>query len=299
MKLILFSIIFCLYLQNSFAEEDGTKKNITTITANEESQKNNELRLNFKRVSLDFSNTTVKNAQEYQDSPYTALNANDETIMKGTADIALELERMMYRWDNRVYANYGKSSVTDNSDGTKTTSETADELIFTSDYSMKLWRFKNTDLGPFASVAYQTEFTRDGDAPRNEIIRGKFGIKLFNNKYFDDLYFANVGEFELTYGPTISKYGLEIGANANYKLKNDIIFKFNGYYRDYISYSQYNPNDLEYDLNFSIRMDVKITKILSLSPFYNFRQAKARGAKSYAQNSNIGISILYSDLFNL
>ncbi len=290
MRRVLFCIIFFLYVLNLFANEN-TKSN--------EVFDRNGLRLNFKRVSLDLSDTAVKNAKEYQDSPYTSLNANDETIIKGTADIVLEFERIMYRWDNRVYANYGKSTVKDNMDGTKTVSETADELIFTSDYAMKLWKVKRADIGPFASVAYQTEFTRDGTAPRNKIVRGKLGIKLFNNKFFDDLYIANVVEFDLTYRNTISKYGLEVGASTNYELREGVEFKFNGYYRDYLTYSYYNSNDLEYDLNFSIRMDVHITKILSLSPFYTFRQAKARGAKSYARNSNIGISILYSDLFNL
>ncbi len=288
MRRILFCVVFFLCISNLFAEE-----NIEPV----EVPNTNGLRLNFKRISLDFSDTTVKNAKEYQDSPYTALNANDETIIKGTADIALEFERTMYRWDNRIYVNYGKNTVEDNLDGTKTVSETADELIFTSDYAIKLWKIKQANVGPFASAAYQTEFTRDGEAPRNKIVRGRLGVKLFNSKHFDDLYIANVGEFDFTYHDTISKYGLEIGTSAHYELRDGVEFKFNGYYRDYLAYSDYNPNDLEYDLNFSVRMDVHITKILSLSPFYTFRQAKARGAKSYARNSNIGISILYSDLF--
>lgn len=289
MRRILFFVVFFFYISNLFAEEKNDIDNIVNT---------NGLRLNFKRISLDFSDTTVKNAKEYQNSPYTALNANDQTIIKGTADIVLEFERTRYRWDNKVYANYGKNTVKDSLDGTKTVSETADELIFTSDYAIKLWKIKEGDIGPFTSIAYQTEFTRDGEAPRNKVIRGRLGVKLFNNKYFDDLYIANVGEFDLTYNNTISKYGLEVGANVHFELREGVNFKFFGYYRDYLAYSGYNPNDLEYDLNFLVRMDVRIIKILSLSPFYSFRQAQARGAKLYARNSNIGISILYSDLFD-
>lgn len=289
MKQVLFFLLFYSFISTLFAKEKVENLN--------DSNKNG-LRLNFKSISLDFSNTTVKNAIEYQDSPYTSLNANDETIIKGTLDVALELEKTNYRWDNKIFANYGKNTVVDNSDGTETTSETADELIFTSDYAIKLWNIKQADIGPFASIAYQTEFTRDGIAPRNKILRGSFGVKLFNGKSFDDLYFANITEFDMTYPTTISKYGLEIGASAHYQLRDGVDFKFKGYYRDYLAYSSYNPNDLEYDLNFLVRMDVRIIKILSLSPFYSFRQAKARGARSYARNSNIGISILYSDIFN-
>ncbi len=280
-------ILFCF---NCYADDNNSSK----IDNNK-----GELKANFKRVSLDFSQTNVKNSDEYQDSPYAALNSNDEMVVKGVFDFALEYEKLNYRWDNKIFAAYGKTTVKDNSDGTKTTSENADQLLFTSDYARKMWKIKQADFGPFVSAAYQTEFTRNDDAPRNKIVRGMIGIKMFNGKHFSDLYLTNVVEADLTYKDTISKYGLEIGTNATFQWKEDVAFKFEGYFRKYFMYSSYNPNDLEYDLNFAARMNVNITKILSLSPFVFIRQAKARGAENYARNINFGVSIVYSDLFTI
>ncbi len=283
-------ILLTIFCFNCHAEENKNNK----IESNK-----GELRANIKRIALDFSQTTVKNAKEYQDSPYTQLNANDEMMVKGVFDFALELEKPNYRWDNKIFAIYGKTTSEDNIDGTKTSSENADQILFTSDYSRKMWKIKQADIGPFVNIAYQTEFTKDTDAPRNKIIRGMLGIKLFNGKHFSDLYLANIVETDLTYSKTVNKYGLELAANATFNVREGVSFKFEGYYRDYIAYSSFNPNDLTYDLNFIIRMDVKITDILDIAPFISFRQAKSRGANKYARNTNIGISFSYSELFTI
>ena len=280
-KNIIVSLLFFTFTLNCFAIENG------------------ELRANFKTVSFDFSQTTVKNSDEYIDSPYASLNSNDETIIKGTFDFALELNKLNYRWDNKIFATYGKTTVKDHEDGTKTTSENADLILLTSDYSRKMWRMRQADLGLFTSIQYQTEFTKNEDSPLNKIIRGMFGIKMFNGVRFSDLYFTNVVEDDLTYNDPITKYGLEIGTTVAYQWKEDVKVRFEGYFRKYFMYSRYNPNDLEYDLNFKTNLDVNITRILKLSPFISVRQAKSRGAKDYARNVNFGVSILYSDLFVL
>lgn len=287
-KFILITLLFC----NSvcFAEEpvvDNVNENI------------GELRLNFKRVSFDFASTKVENSEEYQDSSVTALNANNETMIKGTFDFALEYEKFKYRWDNKLFLTYGKTTVKDNVDGSKTVSENADEILATSEYTIKLWRFNSADLGPFGSLSYQTEFKRNGEAPLSKIARGKLGIKLLNNLFFTDLYATNIFEYDFTYDKEVSKYGLEVGLTTKYNVREGADFKLEGYARNYVSYSRYNPNDLEYDLNFTLRMDVNIVKKLNISPFISFRQAKSRAARHYARNNMIGISFLYTDLFSI
>ncbi|MDR1691661.1 MAG: hypothetical protein LBR35_02370, partial [Rickettsiales bacterium] len=95
----------------------------------------------------------------------------------------------------------------------------------------------------------------------------------------------------------IYKYAYEIGTKLKYDLREGVKFQFEGYYRDYLAYSEYNPEDLEYDLNMVLRMDVKVTKILSIAPFISMRQAHSRGAENHARNDMIGISFVFSDMF--
>lgn len=263
-----------------------------------EQKANVGLRANVKRLALEFSNTSVSNAKEYLGSPIAALRANDELIIKGTFDFALEYEQEKYRWDNKIFAAYGKTTVTA-IDGAKTKSENADDISFVSDFSGKFWKYNQADIGAFGNLGYQTEFTATDASTRNKVARTQIGFRLFNGVYFSDVYFANVGELDMTYDKNISKYALEIGATAEKQLYDGVKFKISGYYRNYLAYSTYNANDLEYDLSLKASMDVKITKILSLAPFVNYRMAEARGADDYANNLAIGISITYSDMFKV
>ncbi|MDR1691702.1 MAG: DUF3078 domain-containing protein, partial [Rickettsiales bacterium] len=188
---LLFLILLSLSIP-SYAEEASPNENIG-------------LRANFRRVALDYSKTNVDNAIQYRGSPITALNANNQSYFKGNLDFALEYEQLRYRWDNKIWANYGRTNIKTLS-GRKTKSETADELIFTSDYSRKFWKLHNMDLGAFTSVEYQTEFTRNRRAPRNQVARGRLGMRLFNGKYITDLYATNVVEYDFTYAQDIYKY---------------------------------------------------------------------------------------------
>ena len=47
------------------------------------------------------------------------------------------------------------------------------------------------------------------------------------------------------------------------------------------------------------RMDVKINNTLSLAPFVQYFMAQDRQSSAYGSNLMIGVSVAYSDLFNL
>ena len=126
------------------------------------------LRANFKRVALDFSSTSVKNARDYQNSPNAQLSADGETVVKGVFDFVLEYERPDYQWNNSLFMEYGKTKVRP-SVGQSTTSENADRILLTSDYAKKSFRWHSADIGPFASLGYQTEFEKNEDPRQSRL----------------------------------------------------------------------------------------------------------------------------------
>mgnify|MGYP005801040133 FL=1 len=286
-KILMLSAFFCLFALPLRAED--------TAAAEEAA---GSLRANFKRVAVEFSSTNVSNAEEYQNSPVSALSADSETVMKGLLDFVLEYNQPNYQWNNSVYLEYGKTTLKPH-DKPKSSSENADEILITSDYNRKMWRYQNADVGPFASLAYQTEFTANDDAPRNKTLRAKAGIKLFNGKYVKSLYAAAVGEFDMTYSPEDTKSAYEVGLTFEYPVREGVKFHVNGYFRDYLTYSRYVGTDFKYDLNIDSRMDVKISDHLSLAPVVNYRRAMAREASSAGSNLMIGVSLGYSGSFDL
>ena len=73
-------------------------------------------------------------------------------------------------------------------------------------------------------------------------------------------------------------------------------FQLEGYFRDYLSYSEYVATDLEYELSVTGRMDVKVYQKFSLAPYVSYFQGKAK-RQPEGSNFLIGLSFAYADLF--
>ena len=272
---------------------------IASLANAQESQAEpSSLKLNVRRIGLELSSTEVKHSQEYANSPVTQFTSDSQTVIKGVADIALEYDRDILRWENRLFAEYAQTKLKPANEPSNT-NESADKILLSSSYAHKLWTVREANVGPFAEAEYQTEFKRNDDAPRQKVARAKAGIKLFDGTIFKDLYIAAVGEYDMTYDPEVSKSAAEIGFRAENELREGVKLYADGYYRKYLSYSEYVGSDLKYDFNITARMDVAINSTLSMGPYVSYRRARSREADVDASNFMIGLSFNYSDIFNL
>ncbi len=286
-----FSLFFLFSVLTTFPTlaqeaEDFTYDDVSTWKAN------------FRRVALEMSSTQVSNAEQYQDSPSSKLSADSQTVFKGVFDFSLENEQPNAQWNNSLFMEYGKTKLKE-TDGTQTTNENADKILLTTDYARKVWRYEDADVGPFVNLGYQTEFTKNNDSPRTQIIRGKGGLKLFNGIYIKELYAAIVEELDLTYSQSDTKTAYEIGIRSEYPLRDGVKFQLDGYFRDYVIYSRYIGTDFKYELDVTGRLDVKLTDTFSLAPYINYYQAQDRQTPVKGSNFVIGIALSFSNLFNL
>lgn len=257
------------------------------------------LNANFRRIGLDLSSTEVRHSQNYANSPVSQLSADSQTVVKGVFDFVLEYETNYFRWDNSVFAEYAKTKLKPENQPADT-NESADKILFSTNYTQKIWDFDGGHIGPFVDGAYQTEFTKNNGAPRISVLRGKAGLKLFDGVMFKDLYAAGVGEYDMTYHPdNVSKTAGEVGYRIEKELREGVKFSSDGYYRRYFSFSRYNAEDLRYDLNVTARMDVNLYSCLTVGPYVSYRRAHRRGTDVAGSNFMIGLSFSYIDLFNL
>lgn len=294
----LFAVMMTFCSHPAFAVEA-----VSTETTNEKEavvvHKPSELRGNMRRLGLELSTTEVSNPEEYENSPVSALSADSQTVIKGILDFVLEYDHEKMRWDNSVFLNYGKTKLKPHNEVAETT-ENEDKILLTSDYTYKLFKVRNLDLGPFASIAYQTEFTRNEDAPRMKVFRGKAGAKLLSGKIIKELYVAGVGEYDITYSDEkTTKFALETGWRLEYDMREGVKVSTDGYFRKYLAYSQYVGTDLKYDLSLTARMDVNVTTNLTFGPYLSYRQAQSREAGKKGSNLMLGLSLAYKDLYQL
>lgn len=269
------------------------------VNKQQEEENKSELRANFKKIGANITSTNVKNGDRYQNSSVSELSADNETVISGVFDFALEYEAEKYRWDQIAYAKYGRKKTKAVGAAQSVIDENDDEIRFETDYSRKVWKWNEADIGPFGNLGYQTEFTRNKGSEKTQVVRAKSGIKLFNGKYIKSLYIAGVGEYDMTFNPYQEKFAMEVGGEFVYPVRDGVDFKLNGYYRDYMHFSEYHPEDLKYDLNVESSLNVKVVGRLSVSPFVSYRYAESRIAKKAGSNFKIGVSFAYDEIFKL
>lgn len=257
------------------------------------------LDLNVRRIGLEWSKTDVRNADKYSDSPVSALKADSQDFIKGIFDTALQYKKDRFQWDNTLFMEYGETKLRPYN-GEQTVSENADDIVLSTDLSYACWEFTGFKLGPTVRGSYDTEFKATGDAPRQNILRSNAGISLFDNAIIKSLYLTGVYEYDFTYaGEQTSKLAAELGWRLEYQVREGVKLSTNGYYREYLSYSEYVPTDLERDLSAVLRLDTNLWGDLTMGPYVQYRRARARGVDVYGSNFVMGISFNYITSFGL
>ena len=257
------------------------------------------LTLAVRRIGLEWSHTSVRHADAYQESPVSALKADSQDFIKGVFDSALEYNKGRFQWADGLFMEYGETKLKPY-DEPETVSENADDILLSSNLSYACWEFSGFKFGPTVRGAYDTEFKTADSTPRQNIIRANAGISLFDNAVIKSLYLTGVYEYNFTYSEDqISKLAAELGWRLEYKIRDGVKLSSNGYYREYLSYSDYEPMDLECDLSAVVRLDTNLWGDLTMGPYVQYRRARARGADVYGSNFIMGISFNYITSFGL
>lgn len=260
----------------------------------EVAQKESSLVAHLNRIALQYNQNSVTNKEEDAQYPGT-FTSDEQEVFTGIFDGNIEYNNDTLVWLNSLFMEYGRSESKEN--GVKTKSENADKILLTTDYTHKMWYLDEGVVGPFASLGYQTEFTEftadNGQKYRTKILRGKTGLKLYEGKYFKELYAAAVEEADFTYGDTNMKTAGEIGYKFEYVIRDDMKFISDGYLRKFFIYDKYRNTDFKYEAETNNRIDVTIVGNLSFAPFVNYKIAKSRGASKRRSDTTVGLSLGY------
>lgn len=260
---------------------------------------NGDWALEVRELSLSYSNTTVGNSKEYKNSPVSAYSADSQYNVIGKLDAFLNRSTGSGLWENNLMLNYGKLKIKPAGEKAES-SESADKIWLSTAYNQRLWQYMGADIGPFIQGAFQTEFTANQDSPRYKVFSGREGLKMFEGEYLKELYGAVVEEYDFTYThKKNTKLAWEVGARAEYPLRDGVKLSGTARYTHYFKYSKYVPTDLKYDLDLTAKMEVSLTDTLAFAPYVSYRRGQARGTNKVGSNFMIGLQLKYADLFDL
>lgn len=290
-KLSLLAVaVFLLFSTTAFA---GTKEG---------------LELELKQLAVSVTSTEVHNSSPTFSS--ARVNGDSQTAIQGKLDFDARYFLPKFLWTTNLFMEYGKTNVRP-VNKEEITTENSDKISLTTDLTYRLWKVDEDfiggfEAGPFVNVGYETEF----DAPeieieegvkergnRKQVLRGKAGFKLFEGKYLKELYAAYVFERDFTYTPESTNTAFEAGFRAEAEVREGVKFVAWSYYRDYQTYSEERINDLDYEVEAELRLDVKLWNNLAVAPFVNYYCASAQHFNCVADNWYTGIQISYSTFF--
>ncbi|MBP5616959.1 MAG: hypothetical protein J6X06_04130 [Elusimicrobiaceae bacterium] len=255
----------------------------------------------LKKLALDLTSTEVKHAEDYQGFSNARLTSDSQTYVRGAWDSIADYHAQHYVWNNQLLMDYGRTKIRP-VDGETLTNENADRILFQTGYTQRLWKVDDFlggfEAGPFATIGYETEFTKPHHSPRTRILRGMAGAKLFDGKYLKKLYVAVVGERDFTYSPYSNKLAWETGIELEAPVREGVTFKFDAMYRDYVDASKHHPTDLDWELEANARLDVQLYKDLYAAPFISYYTAQGKYIGPRGENVYVGVSFSFSRVFH-
>lgn len=260
-------------------------------------------RLNLRSLSLRMEDTAVEGPAGYDQLGDSRLSAVNQTQMQGSLRLFSELYSEKFRLDAGVSADYGKT-VLRPKDQPRLTIESVDQLSYLGElvYRMKKFdgRLGKLVVGPYASAAYDTEFSRGEDLPLRKVLRGGAGFKLFEGAALQELYVGLSTEQVYTYLPARTKHALESGFRVGMPLPGTALtLNADGNYRLFARSRFDTVYDLKERLELNLKLSTRLYGDILISPFLNFFLASGKKLPGSASNLTAGFALEYARLFKL
>lgn len=256
--------------------------------------------LELKRISINFSSASLNNQTLYTKFSNTQLKGNSQVIAQGFGSFAADYYSKKFVVFNSFLAEYGRTIIYPPG-APKIDNKNVDRILLATDYTQRIWKFEELlggfELGPYAQLNYQTEFTPQPGLNRRKIFNFNSGFKIFDGKYLKKLHASLFGEEDLTYAKPVESLGFELGLHIEHKLQDNIKFTYLADFKGYMLNNYQPVNNPEYEFYLQARMDTKIYKNFAVAPFISFYMLKGRYIDKIGTNLLIGVSISYSEIF--
>ncbi|PAF43677.1 hypothetical protein [Helicobacter sp. 11S02629-2] len=283
---------------------DSTKTDSLKVETSKKDTKTQDTRTSYakgweiklEKISLNFSQTSLNNQREYASFRDTNLTGFSQLVVQEYFKFNIDYHARYFVVFNYLKTDYG---VTFLNQAKKTImNETRDSVVLASDYTQRiaklnLWVDK-LEIGPFAKLSFQTEFTPSTPSGRMRILNLSSGIKLFEGKYIDNVYVSLFGEQNFTESNAYEGFGWQGGFELKYKINDKVNLLSHFSFKDYIlntAQPSFNP---KYQLSADITIDSILFGNLAVSPFLRFYMLKGRYIKDIGSNLLLGVSLSFS-----
>lgn len=260
-------------------------------------------RINLRSFSLEAVNTAVSGPAGYANVSESRLSADSQTRFQGSARLFSEYYSGRFRFDAGIAADYGRTVLRPRA-APRLTTESVDQLVYQGElvYRMRNYngRLGRLVMGPYASAAYDTEFSRADGVPLRKVLRGSAGIKLFEGAVMQELYAGLTTEQVYTYSPGRTKHALESGFRLSTPLRGTaLLLTADGNYRRFARSRFDTVYDLKDRLDLNLKVSTRLYGDVLISPFVNYFWATGKKLSGAGANLTTGFALEYSRLFKI
>ena len=260
-------------------------------------------RINLRSLSMQMVNTSVNGAAGYAGVNESRLSAVDQTQIQGSGRLFSEFHSGKFRFDTGISADYGKLVLRPTGQP-RVTSESVDQLILENELRYRLKSYSGAlgplVIGPFATAAYETEFSRVQGLPLRKVVRGQAGLKMFEGSYLQEFYAGLTTEQVYTYSPARTQYAAETGFRLAWPVPGTaLLLKADGTYRNFARSRFDTVCDLKERLELNVKFSAHLYGDITINPFASYFYATGKILTGNASNLTTGFSLEYSKLFKL
>ena len=260
-------------------------------------------RINLRSLSLQMVNTGVTGPAAYGQINESLLSAVNQTRIQGSGRLFSEYYSGKFRLDTGISADYGKTVLRPRGQPRLTT-ESVDQLVYESELLYRMHSFNGKlgplVIGPYASAAYDTEFSRTEPLPLRKVLRGGAGLKLFEGAVIQELYAGLIAEQSYTYRPARNMFAVEAGFRLSAPLPGTaLMLSADGTYRNFAASRFDTVYDLKQRLQLNLKLSTRLYGDIMLSPFVNYFMATGKKLPGSASNLTTGFALEYSKLFKI
>ncbi|PAF41265.1 hypothetical protein BKH45_07745 [Helicobacter sp. 11S03491-1] len=256
--------------------------------------------LELKRISLNFSSSSLKNQNIYKNFSNNYIKGNSQIVGQAFLDFNANYYAKRFVIFNSLLAEYGRNIIYPQ-DEPKIDNKTLDRILLSSDYTQRIWKFTDIlggfELGPYVQLGYQTEFTPQVGFNRRKILRFSTGFKIFEGTYIKNLHLNLFGEEDFTYQKPVESLGIQTGFHIQHDIQDNVKLTYLLNFRDFLLNNYKPSHNPQYELELEVRMDTKIYKNFAIAPFVSFYMLKGRYFKQVGTNLFIGVSVSYNQIF--
>lgn len=255
--------------------------------------------VDLRRISLNFSSTSLRNQELYSVSADTRLQGDSQMIAQGYLNLGMDYYTPNFVIFNTLLAEYGQTIIFP-ANAPSVSNKNLDRILLSSDYTQRIWEFEEFlgiprlyfELGPHSKVSYQTEFVASNEFGRRQIVRANAGVKIFSGMVLKDFALTMFGEKDFNTSTNAQSFGLELGFALEKQFKNGGKFAYSMHARDYLYNINSNEYDPKYYLELEVRYDLNLYKKITIAPF--FKLYMLQGKYFDRSGSNIMTGLVFS-----